>query len=112
VIEDIQAGNEFKAMTDGIAAANSMRESLEGCQTDAGSDAAQLATWMYNTMRTHEILVDTVSASALEHSQEMYSHVEDVWEVFFKFDQPGKTGAAIANVAFWSLGPANPDVSL
>jgi len=112
VLEDMMAGHEAKALADAIAASNSMRESLELCKTEAGSDVAQLATWMYNTMRTHEILVETVSASALEHSQEMYSQVEDVWDVFFKFDQPGKTGAAVANVAFWSLGPANPDVSL
>ena len=63
-------------------------------------------------MVSQQKLIEATSESALHHGQELQARVEDVWKVFFRFDEPVETGKAIANVAFWALGPANPDIIL
>ena len=50
-------------------------------------------------------MVDNATANAYLHAQEIQHHVEDVWAVFFKFDQPVACGKALGNVAYWALGP-------
>ena len=52
-------------------------------------------------------MVDSTTANAYLHHQEMFNSVEEVWAVFFKWDQPIKAGQALGRTAYWSLGPVN-----
>ena len=50
VLSDIEAGNGSKAMAHGIAAAHTLKSTLEQCKTDAGGEALEVASWMGRTM--------------------------------------------------------------
>ena len=91
-ITDIQNGNELAAFTSGIAAMNSLKAEISQCKDGAPHDIKALASWFERVAGSKQAMVDTASAQALVHSQEIVLHVESVWDTFFKFDQPVVTG--------------------
>ena len=71
----------------------------------------QLGAWLIAKAGSKQAMVDAASANAMKHSQEIERHVQEVWDVFFKMNQPVACGKALANVAYWALGPANTNMA-
>ena len=91
-ITDMQNGQELAAFTSGIAAMNALKAEISQCKDGAPEDIKALASWFERVAGSKQAMVDTASAQALVHSQEIVLHVESVWDTFFKFDQPVVTG--------------------
>ena len=98
-------------MESGFNAARLIGNELETCQ-GAPEEVKLLATWFKEKAGDRQKMVDAASANAHLYSQQIQQHVEEVWDVFFKYNEPYKTGVALGKTAFWALGPANPDVHL
>ena len=104
-------GQEHLAFIEGIRAMNSIKEEIRNCK-GAPADIIALANWFERVAGSKQAMVDTASANALKHSQEITQHVEEVWATFFKFNEPVVTGHSLGKTAYWTLGPVDPSVIL
>ena len=112
VFDDIREGKEIKAMEDGIIAAMTVKSALHECTSEAPQDVKALASWLMRTSSSKQALVDAASANTHLHSQEIMKHTTEVWDGFFQFATPVKTGKALAQTAYWALGPVYPDAAI
>ena len=94
VIHQIKDGDEFGAFSSGVAIAASLGADLKNCKT-GGHQAVELGSWLIATAGSKQALVDAASANTKNHAQEIERHVQEVWDTFFKFNQPVKTGKAL-----------------
>ena len=98
------------AFTSGIKAMNALKAEISQCKDSAPQDIMALASWFERVAGSKQALVDTTSAQALVHSQEIVLHVEAVWSTFFKFNEPVVTGQNLGRTAYWALGPVDPEI--
>ena len=94
-------------MDDGISIGYSIIKALNDCDGAAFADLQALNQWFVSRAGSKQAMVDAASANSRLHSQEIQQHVMEVWDVFFKFNEPRKTGIALGQVAYWALGPVD-----
>lgn len=107
LLSDALTGHYEKSIMDAAKLATDISASLHDCETAGKYDAVALAHWFENKMGSKQLMVDAVSANAHLHPQEIQDHVEEVWDVFFKYNQPSKCGQALGKVAYWAFGPVD-----
>ena len=107
----MSSGADFdKGMGDGVKVAIAMGKSLNECKGAAPADIIALNKWFMSKAGSKQAMVDAASANSHTHAQEIQQHVEEVWETFFKFNAPKKTGISLGKTAYWALGPVDPNV--
>ena len=113
LFDDINAGAGMETYaSDGMQIGFSVLQTVGDCQGASWAEVSALNTWFVTKAGSKQAMVDAATANVMLHSQEIQRHVMEVWATFFKFDQPKKTGVALGKVAYWALGPVNPDVIL
>ena len=104
VIELIMNGQEIAAMSKASTVAVIVSNEIKTCKGSA-SEVMALGQWFVDVAGSKQKMVDAATANAFLHAQEIQRHVEDVWDVFFAFNDPLATGKALGQTAFWALGP-------
>ena len=93
-----------KAFTHVVETAMHIASAVQECP-EAASEGKSIGYWLMRRAGSKQLMVDSATANAMEHSQEMFNAVEDVWAVFFQFNKPKQCGQALSRTAYWSLGP-------
>merc|ERR1711957_126564 len=83
------------------------------CSTGAKAELKALGEWFAKNCSSKQALVDAASANSHLHSEEIFTHVQELWVYMYgpagfspsNFDKLGK---AIADVSYWAIGPVTP----
>ena len=114
VWEDMQAGKEAKAMADLISAKSAFSSAVQQCKTEATHEALLMVEFIERTFSSKAVLVQTVSDNAGAHPEEISLKVQAYWDYsnVHGWESATALGRKVGDVAFWVLGPANPDIVL
>lgn len=117
ILKDVQeiynlfkSGDEWAAVTQASKTALKLKILISRQCPGAPAELKAMGEWFVEKCSSKEAMVKYASENAHVHSQEMYIHVEELWlNIYsnggFVVENMPLIGKAIADVAYWSLGP-------
>lgn len=117
ILKDVQEiynlfkeGDEWAAITQASKTALKLKILISRQCPGAPAELKALGEWFIQKCSSKEAMVKYASENSHIHSQEIFIHVEELWiNIYgnggFSVQNMPSIGKAIADVAYWSLGP-------